>query len=189
MKGPAQKRWYDQHSTISKSIRLMETFPPEIQDILAEGIIRLAARECQAKEMMVNLRSLGPEKVLGIFKSKNKRRAYDKNLSIHQAMNYLFILSEENRLFIAHQVIDIVNFIYGYLQDCKSYQTVSSVDDIAQLTNVYIDAGAQEAQQLFEKIHERLNDNITRVVLQHDEMVIEGSAGLRVREESSPRQD
>lgn len=177
------QRWYDKHKTVSKSVKLLETFPADIQDIIAEGIVRLAIRECHANELMADLRSLGPEKVLGIFKSKNKRRSYDVNSTVHNAMNYLFILSEENRLFIAGQVIEIVNFIYDYLKDCQKFKAPANPEEVAQITHAYIETGPEEAKKLLASIHERFNTKLNQKLIGNEEWLTEDQKGMKIREE------
>lgn len=184
---PSALRWYDRHKTVSRSVKLIETFPEEIQVIIAQGIISLAERECQARELMSNLRSLGPDKVLGIFKSKNRRRSYDQSGPVHQAMNYLFILSEENRLFVASQVIEIVNYIYEYLKSCKRYEIDANHEDVVELTQTYIDSGAEEAKQLLVNIQEKFSHRLAQGNFLAGEDLLEDRDGMRIREEKFPR--
>jgi hypothetical protein len=177
------QRWYDKHKTVSKSVKLLETFPEEIQVIISEGIVRLATRECQAGELMDNLRSLGPEKVLGIFKSKNKRRSYDNNSSVHQAMNYLYIMTDENRLLIAGQVIEIVNFIYDYLKECKEFKMSAQLEDVSSITQSYIESGSDEARRMLAGIRQRFTSNVSQRVVGNDEFLSEDKKGMKIREE------
>ncbi|HEY9685483.1 MAG TPA: hypothetical protein V6C52_00760 [Coleofasciculaceae cyanobacterium] len=177
------QRWYDKHQTVSKSVKLLETFPEEIQVIISEGIVRLAIRECQANELMDNLRSLGPEKVLGIFKSKNKRRSYDNNSTVHQAMNYLYIMTDENRLFIAGQVIEIVNFIYEYLKECKKFKMSAQLEDVSSITQAYIESGSDEARRLLAGIQQRFTSKVSERSVGNDEFLSEDQKGLKIRED------
>ena len=102
-----QKRWYDQYDRIAHSIGLIEEFPPPFQRVLGESIIAIAENQCQVKNLMGELRELGPEKVLGLFKSKNKQRKYDSLPEVHQGINYMYILPDEERLLIAEQLIEL----------------------------------------------------------------------------------
>jgi hypothetical protein len=166
-----------------KSVELLETFPGEIQAVIAEGIIRLAERECQANEALSNLRSLGPDKVLGIFKSKNRRRGYDKNNPMHQAMNYLFILSDQNRVFIANQVIELVNFIYEYLKICRMYQVSARLEEVSELIRLYLEAGTVEAHQMLEDIRKRLQLLGAAKTEIPGENIAQNVQGLKVQED------
>ncbi len=177
------KRWYEQHKTVLKSVELLETFPEEIQVVIAEGIIRLAERECQANEALSNLRSLGPDKVLGIFKSKNRRRTYDKTNPVHQAMNYLFILSEQNRVFIANQVIELVNLIYEYLKICQMYQVSAQLEEVSEMVRLYMEGGTVEAYQMLEASRKRLQLLGPAKVEIPGENIAQNVQGLKVQED------
>ncbi len=178
------KRWYDKDETVSKAVRMLESFPGEIQTVIAEGSLKLAERECKIRELMANLKSLGPEKVLGIHKSKNKRRYYDENPTVHNALNALFILSDENRLFLARHVLDIMNYIVEYMRVCKGYQVDPELEDISTLVNTYVETGAEEARILLKKIGERFKRNLSRA-MGKDENLAQDLQGLRIREDRS----
>ncbi len=179
-------RWYDQDPTLSKSVQLIDTFPSEIQSIVAEAIMQLAERECNIKELLDNLRSLGPDKVLGMYKSKNKRRRYDGNSSVHQALNYMFILSDNNRLFMAGKIIEIVNHIYDYLRICKTFRKLPDPDDIQAVVDAYLELGGLHATRLLHNIAQNLKEEVALAqVAPEDEAlaVAEDTQGMKIRED------
>ena len=135
----SKKRWYDQQATVSKSISLIETFPQEFQVILGESILSLAEDRCQVKELMAELKSLGPEKVLSLFKSKSKRRSYDSQQELHQAMNYMYVLPDESRIYIATHVIEMANYLYEYFKICKEGGVQPSANIARQVTKGYLE--------------------------------------------------
>lgn len=114
------QRWYDKDQTVAESVNLLQDFPEEFQSILGETLIELADKQCNARELMANLRALGPDKVLAIFKAKSRQRAYDKNEQIHEAMNHMYIVPEEDRVVIAKQAIEVTEHFNEYLEICKS---------------------------------------------------------------------
>lgn len=178
-------RWYDQDPTLSKSVHLIGTFPNEIQGIVAEAIMRLAERECNIKELLENLRSLGPDKVLGMYKSKNKRRKYDGNGTVHQALNYMFILSDSNRLFMAGKIIEIVNHIYDYLRICKTFRRLPDPGDIQAVVNAYLELGGVHATRLLHTIAQNLKEEVALAPIAEDEAlaVAEDTQGMKIRED------
>jgi len=140
----SKKRWYDQQSTVSQSVRLMESFPSEFQIALGESIIELAETQCDIEELMGQLRSLGPEKVLSLFKSKGKRRASDQLPAVHQAMNYLLVLPEGARIFIANHIIGIVDYLYEYFKICKEEGVQPSANIARQVCKAYLQGDLQD---------------------------------------------
>jgi len=83
-------RFYDQEPSVSQAVELLLVLPQEMQSIIADGISLIAEQEFRANELMKELKSLGTEKVLAVYKSKQKKRAYDKNHAVHRAINYLW---------------------------------------------------------------------------------------------------
>jgi hypothetical protein len=180
----SRQRWYDLHPTVSKSVKLLETFPMEVQKLIGEAIIRLAERQCRASDIMTDLRSLGPEKVLGIFKSKNKRRTYDADVTVHQAMNYLYALPEEERERIAEQIISLVSVIYDYLKLCQSYNTTTTPAEVRTLVERFILEGTQGGViqlDAYRSSYRRARGPMP--VARQDESLTEDAAGMRIREE------
>jgi hypothetical protein len=172
-----RQRWYDQHSTVTAAITLLETFPELIQQIIADAIMRLTERQCQVESLLEDLRSLGPEKVLGIFKAKNKCRTYDKNPIVHKAMNYLFVLSEADRVLITNQMVVLVNYIFEYLKACKASKVEADVEQATSLVNTFVEEGAETAQALLQAIQTQLRS---------EELLKENASGMRLREEWKP---
>lgn len=147
-----KRRWYDQRSELTQCISLLEAFPAEVRTIIADGLVYLAEREFEAHLMLSSLKSLGPEKILGIYKSKNKRRSMDKDPVFHKVMNYFYILSPQNRLFMARLTTDLVTYIYKYFESCKNYSQPVSIEDVTNITRRYVDSGGDEAQHFIETL-------------------------------------
>lgn len=135
---PPYQRWYDKQQTVSKSVRLLETFPMEYQEVLGDTMIRLAEKHCQVGELLENLRKLGPEKVLSLFKAKSKGRGYDQNETVHKAMNYLYVLPEKERIFIATQVIEVVGYLFEYFSICRETGQPTSRDVVQGLSTAFV---------------------------------------------------
>lgn len=143
-------RWYDSRPKISKASRLLFIFPYEIQSIISEATLYLASRELKEDERMRSIRSLGSEKILGLHKSKNRRREYDENPLLHQAMNYLYVLSEEKREFMAEHILKMIQYIQHYLETCNLIGAEPQMTEVAMITKTYINSG-EEAAELFLK--------------------------------------
>jgi hypothetical protein len=151
-----QRRWYDRNAKISKSIELFETCPVEFQAIVADGMAKLAEKEFHAHELIKTFRSLGPEKVLAMFKAKNRRRKYDQDPTSHKAITYLGILSEENQLLMANQLIELITCIYDYLSHCKEYFCSPNIDDVNTVKNTYIHHGIPATKDFLNTLRKEL---------------------------------
>lgn len=178
------QRWYEKNPSLSQCVKLMEKFPMEIQTIIAEGIITLSIKECKADEVYSQLKSLGTEKVMALYKSHRKQRSYDKNPSMHKAMNYLHVLSEENQTFLAMQTLDLVGNIYEYFKSCKSFKHEPSMDDIGQVAKVFLEGGSDEAKLMVEKLGARFKNNMKFAPIMKGIEVHAKSEGMTLRSES-----
>ena len=146
-------RWYDRQPKLSEACKLLFGFPDEIKSLISEAVLIIADREIKQKEQREQMRSLGSEKILGLYKSKNRRREYDINPYLHQAMNYLYLLSEKNRDFMAEHILKMVHYIQHYLQTCHITETPPSMEDVATITNLYIHSGDPEVKSFLKQLH------------------------------------
>lgn len=90
-------RWYDRIPELSQAVRMLEKLTPEKQRIIAEVIVNSMQLHELSHHSGHGFRKLGTEKVVGLMKSKNKRRWYDKDPVVHQAFNCLYLMSATMR--------------------------------------------------------------------------------------------
>src|SRR4051794_91068 len=94
------RRWYDNHPKIVEAVRLLEIAPAEIQTIIAEGVLLLIEKAFRITKLENTYSSLGRDKVLMLYRSKNRMRRYDKNILAHKIMNYMLCLNEKDQDFV-----------------------------------------------------------------------------------------
>ncbi|MEB3287212.1 MAG: hypothetical protein VKJ04_06885 [Vampirovibrionales bacterium] len=157
---PGSIRWYEKNPKLNQCVKLLEAFPMEIQTIISDGIVTLSVRECQADEVYAQLKSLGTEKVMALYKSHKKQRSYDKNPSMHKAMNYMYVLPEEHQTFLAEQTLDLVNNIYDYFKSCKAFDHEPTPDEIGRVAKTFIEGGSEEAKRLVDTLSDRFKNNM-----------------------------
>src|SRR5436853_556626 len=116
------KRWYDRQPKLSQAFKLIIILPDEVRSIISESMILLANREFDSNDPTQSFKTLGSEKVMGLHKSKSKRREYDQNELLHKAMNYLYILSDANQDFMAEHILKMVDYIQKYLGACREFK-------------------------------------------------------------------
>ncbi len=135
---PEKNRWYDQQPTVSRAVDILNDFPVEFQVVLAVSIVEMAETHCKVNEMMADLRTLGPEKVLSVFKSKSKRRSLDVSKEVHHALNCLYILAEGDRIFIANHLITLGSYLVDYFKICKTEGIQPSLNIAREIAAAYI---------------------------------------------------
>ncbi|WP_373531899.1 hypothetical protein [Vampirovibrio sp.] len=150
---PPQQRWYDKEQTVARSVRLIKTFPTDYQEVLGETVIGLAEKHCGVNALLENLRQLGPDKVLNLFKAKSKSRNYDQNATLHKAMNCLYVLPEDQRIFIAIKVIDVVGHFFEYLIICQETRQPSRQDILQDLSHAFIQETLEDTANHLSQFH------------------------------------
>ena len=186
------KRFYDQDPLVSQAINLLMLLPGEIQTLVAECTAKIAESEYRANELMHNMKSLGSDKILGLYKSKQKKREYDQNLLIHQALNYLMLLSEENRRRIASRIVGLIAHIKDYLQFCRSCSMAPNLEHIREIRSTYLKFGPEEASRKIKHMEEqtfrmgRRSRPIPSGIPAKTESIIEKQFGLHVRANLPP---
>jgi len=148
------KRWHDRQPRLAQAVKLLILLPDEVKNIISEAMIELANREFEEGKKNGATRTLGGEKAMGLHKSKNRRREYDVNETLHKAMNYLYILSDEGQDFMAEHILTLVKYIHSYFAACKEFQLDPSPEHIAGITTTYVSRGSQEAEKFLKQLRE-----------------------------------
>lgn len=84
---------------------MMEKLAPEYQRLLAKVIAEPFETDKLSQQEERGIKRLGREKVLGLMKSKGKRRWYDEDALVHQAFNYMYLMPETLRREMAYKII------------------------------------------------------------------------------------
>ncbi len=130
------RRWYDQQANWSQSVDLLSRFPDNIQDEVAESMIRYAQREFNIDDLANSLKSVGPEKVLGVYKSREKRRKLDESSRVYKALTCYYVLGEEERNQMAFFVYRVTKEVFHYLEVCREGSFLPLESDIMELTSL-----------------------------------------------------
>jgi hypothetical protein len=160
---PKQQRFYDLDISMSQAVALLLLFPDEMQAVIADGLSYIAEKEFRANDIIRELKSLGRDKVLAIFNSKRKRREYDQNAAVHRALNYLLVLSEENRQLISRKILSLMGYLQEYLHTCRTYDNVPSLETFESITAAYIQLGAMEAKKLLTSLESEFRHHLMQV--------------------------
>lgn len=146
------KRFYDGEPNTKQTVDLMLKFPDEFQTVLANSMSMIAEGDFKADEILNDLKSLGTEKVLALYKSKQKKRAYDKNPSFHRAMNYMMVMTPQNRQAISGKVLNLMGHVQEYLQHCKDNNIPPTVTTVEKLAEVFVRDGGDYAKHFLNEV-------------------------------------
>lgn len=147
-----QLRFYEKNPTVKQAVTLLFKFPADIRTILAKGFCAIAEKDFRAGELIHDLKSLGKEKVLALYKSRLKRREYDSCPWLSKAMNYLMILEPSDQWFLAVKLQEMIDVVRDYLVACKASGMAIRLHLVECLTNTYAECGAREAKNLYQNV-------------------------------------
>lgn len=174
-------RWYDSKPTIIKSVQILEAFPKEVQQIIAQGIIDMANNEFEASELMKSYKSMGSEKIMGLHKSQNKCRSLDQNPETYKAMSYMYVLSEENQVLMAQKIVEVSEFIYEYFKTCKVFHQDPSPEEINAITQTYVKDGSEETARFLSALENIVRDRKQEESSAQGQFIYEDSRqGMRI---------
>lgn len=178
-------RWYDKRPSLSLSINLLAKCPFELQTIVGEGMSKMAQKQFQAADLLSSVKSLGADKTMGLYKAKRKQRSYDKNPAFHHAMNCLYVLKHEHQDFMAAQILELMDMIHDYFRACRLYGGISSTEDVAKLTHVFVENGNPAARALLTDLKRHLMQNI-EAHLDHKTNIHDNAHGMRIADTEDP---
>ncbi len=147
-------RWHDRQPQLAQAVRSLCLLPDEVCTIVSGSLIQLMHRDFKEVLLDKQFRTLGHEKILGLHKSKNRRREYDGNDTLHKAMNTLYLLSNEGQDYVANEVMTMMNYIQRYLTTCHEFQQDAAPEDVARITNTYVERGSAEVEAFLQNMKE-----------------------------------
>jgi hypothetical protein len=148
----ANRRWYDEVSEAAQLVGLLQKFPPAFQTIFAEGMLLMAEQRFGANELMRSIKSLGREKVLALYKSKNKLRVLDQNQSVFNALNQMMVLSTEQCVELARTFVDLLLEVIVYIKLCKNAQQSPSHEVVSHMTDILVARGSYAVAQYVKQL-------------------------------------
>lgn len=189
MTQPSFKRWYDRQPKLSQAFKLIILLPDEIRSIISESLMLIANREFDANERENSFRTLGSDKILGVHKSKNRRREYDQNELLHKAMNYLYVLSDDNQDFMADHILKMVAYIQKYFATCQEFKAEPTLEAVAQVTHTYVEKGTTEVERFLSTLREEFYLKLVSPSKGDKKPVVDILADLPTQKENTTTQD
>ncbi len=147
-------RWYDTIPELSKSIKILERMPQNLKDAVCLPISNMTSLKELAVEHDSNLKRLGSHKVMGLLKSKTKRRWYDQTPIVHKAFSFLYIMTQEQRYQVAIRMIVCIQALETYLNYCKDNRLLVVESEFDKIVG---DIYGLRPEELMKKVKEARN--------------------------------
>ncbi|MCA9806342.1 MAG: hypothetical protein KC476_00165 [Cyanobacteria bacterium HKST-UBA06] len=135
------RRWYDGEPGLVQFLATLNLFPRPAQEIVCNTVNELLEKQYHVNQLMSGYRSLGFEKVKRLQFSKLKRRDYDEYLYLHNTINYLGLLSDENLQILLDLMNDLLRYDIDYLNLCKQYDKTASLTDLQHIATTFFRQG------------------------------------------------
>lgn len=187
-----KNRFYDQDPLLSQAVGLLLVLPGEVQTLTADSISRIAEAEYRTNELIQDAKTLGSDKILALYKSKQKKRDYDQNPAIHRALTYLMLLSNENRRLIAHRIVGLISHLQEYLKSCRMFSILPTFEQMQDVSNAYLKLGPEAATQKIQTFEKDSYRNAQRTKRQPSgipakaETILEKHLGMHIRSDFPP---
>jgi hypothetical protein len=175
------KRWYDPDEKLSYSVRVLEKLPEALIDPVCTSVIALAEFE---HALHKTLKTLGHEKLMALYKSKQKLRDLDKILTFHSMMNYLSSSPSHVCKALAEHLYEFVQKTEHYLTQCSTRYLLPNGNAVSYLikTNaISLDSDMQAYNTLFELLpHHPASPNHS--IIMRSEILLEDDQKLKSRD-------
>lgn len=105
------RRWYDKNTKAQSAIELLKELDAKSQEVISRNVVDVvnSIKTVRKEEEIIPL-SIGIKRVLGLYKTTEAKRWYDKNTHIDQVFKTLSTLPKE----------DFENVIEGICTSLKS---------------------------------------------------------------------
>lgn len=157
----AYVRFYEKNPTVKQAVTTLLGFPEDIRSVLAKGMCAIAENDFSAHIRIRDLKSLGKDKALALYKSTQKRRDYDHDPYLSRAMNYLMILEPPDQFFLAVKVNDLIHVVGEFVDLCRQYAQKVQLAIVERITGIYVHCGLNEAEDLITTIQAKFERYFT----------------------------
>ncbi len=146
----SKRRWHDRGGYLERVIAVLDAMPPELLYWVVEGINGLAEKNWKVDDL---LKSVGTEKILALYKSRNKRRHYDGDPRLYKTINYFFLLPDSQQEELAHKSLQFVKIMAEFLANCNEHMMQPKRDELQRLVDLFILSGPEEVQNQIRRKH------------------------------------
>ncbi|MDX2084152.1 MAG: hypothetical protein SFZ03_02035 [Candidatus Melainabacteria bacterium] len=143
----SDRRWYDQQPVMVNALQQLNVLPKILLQELGDGLVDLAENRYGAATLLLNQRSLGSARILGLHQASQKRRRYDSTPSFHRAMNYHYILPEPAQHALNNHAQQLIQGTIHYLQLCHNHQLQPVLVRFRSMVGCYVKEGQERLDQ------------------------------------------
>lgn len=130
--------WYDRTESLARSIVLLEKLSQPVLGVFCEAFQQMSLVERQINIQRLEVKSVGSDKLLGLYNSNRKRRYYDKNPALCRIIKHYALLSEKSQDFMVAQISQSVVLLEQYLRQFTTVKEGATPEHIADLSREHL---------------------------------------------------
>lgn len=138
------QRWYDMDICLSEFVRTLEGLSEDSQTVFAFLLMSFSDDVVRRKGRAF-FRELEWQKLIGIYKSKNGRRWYDKQGILHTAFNKLYSLNDMDKASVAKMLHIPSRIVQRYETYCQQHQAPTDIEMVYSILETSFKDGPEEA--------------------------------------------
>lgn len=141
-------RWYDSDVQLGELVRCLETLSEESQMLFA-FLLTLFSDEIARLRGMGFFREMEWGKLMGIYKSRQSRRWYDREPVLHKAFNKLYSLNDGDKAAVAGQLYPSSRIVAQYEGYCKAQSRQLDLETICAIVETSFAEGPDAAEKRY----------------------------------------
>jgi hypothetical protein len=139
-------RWYDKYPNIKKAFDDLKYMPSATQNLFGQIVMQFYEYNEQKRMSDRQNLSVGADKALALWKTREKRRTEDKVPLLYRAMMTLYLMEDPLRSTLAFRIADGLNAISLYARLCKKKYRVEDDDEKKELFKKAAESGEEAAR-------------------------------------------
>lgn len=153
------RRWYDNQPAIKDLSETLSGMPDELKTLMGDALLWYMVRESKVNTKGKPYTSVGSVKIIGLHQSKKKRRQYDQNQKLHEAMSAFYLLSPPDQDAITSAMWELVGCVQSYYATCFLAKEASNLELVRTITKTYASKGSSEAQLIVQQVVQKFQED------------------------------
>lgn len=141
------QRWYDKYPNIKKAFDELKYMPTPTQNLFGQIVMQFYEFHEQKRMSDRQNLSVGADKALALWKTREKRRATDNVPLLYRAMMTLYLMEDPLRSTLAFRIADGLNAVSLYARLCKKKYRVEDDEEKKDLFKTAAESGEAAAKE------------------------------------------
>jgi len=152
-----ERRFYEKDLLVKTAVNGLLATPTIAQPLLGQAINDMAERDHNANQLLKNLKSLGPDITLSLYKASRKQRTIDQPPSVHRVVSYLLVMESPARTELCGRMIELLTLLHAPLSWIRLYTKPEQMEALAGIVACFTLEGAEKARHMLDGLSHIFN--------------------------------